>query len=111
MESSAFRLNEFHRLSALRSVRDFKPKHNLMELVVCVQEEVEELASAVLGVTGKKERKKHLTNVHVLDAVADAITYLSLVASEVGCDDLESLLGNTFNMVSDRVGSDLKVQV
>ena len=49
-------------------------------LVVCVQEEVGELAAAVLGVTGEKKRKAHMTNADVLDAVADAMTYLSLVA-------------------------------
>lgn len=41
----------------------------------------------------------------MLDAVADAMTYLSLVASTVGCTDLEALLGKTFNMVSERAGS------
>jgi len=45
--------------------------------VICVQEEVGELAAAILGVTGEKKRKAHLTNADVLDAVADAITYLS----------------------------------
>ncbi len=45
----------------------------------------------------------------VLDAVADAMTYLSLVAGSVGCDDLEELLARTFNMVSDRAGSAIRV--
>ena len=76
-----------------------------MALVVCVQEEVGELAAAVLGITGEKKRKAHLTTADVLDAVADAMTYLSLVASAVGCDDLETLLGETFDMVSKRAGS------
>ena len=39
------------------------------------------------------------------------MTYLSLVAHSVGCEDLESLLGNTFNMVSDRAKSTIKVKV
>jgi hypothetical protein len=39
------------------------------------------------------------------------MTYLSLVASNVGCMDLEKLLGETFNMVSDRAGSKIKVGV
>jgi NTP pyrophosphatase (non-canonical NTP hydrolase) len=106
-----FHLNEFHEINAQRAKKDFSPEHNLTALVVCVQEEVGELAAAVLGVTGEKKRKAHLKKEDVLDAVADAMTYLSLVASKVGCDDLESLLGKTFNMVSDRCGSKLKVGV
>lgn len=50
----------------------------------------------------------HLTNADVLDAVADCMTYLSLIAADVGCDDLEKLLGDTFNMVSERAGSAIK---
>lgn len=106
-----FHLNEFHRLNALRAGKDFTPEHGLIALVACVQEEIGELAAAALGVSGEKQRKAHLTNDDVLDAVADAMTYLSLVASKVGCTDLESLLGQTFNMVSDRCGSVIKVGV
>lgn len=101
-------LNEFHKANWQRMHEAFAPPHPLTALVVCVQEEVGELAAAVLGVTGEKARKAHLTNADVLDAVADAITYLSLVASSVGCDDLERILGSTFNMVSDRAGSSFK---
>lgn len=101
-------LNQFHELNRQRQHEAFAPAHSLTALVVCVQEEVGELASAVLGVTGEKKRKAHLTNADVLDAVADAITYLSLVASAAGCADLEKLLGDTFNMVSDRAGSKIK---
>lgn len=105
---SAFSLNAFHRANVDRQ-KDFGKPHSLQELVMCVQEEVGELASAVLGCTGAKKRKEHLTETDVKDAVADAITYLSLVAAKVGCDDLESLLGNTFNAVSKRVKSDVMV--
>lgn len=97
-------LNEFHALNIQRQHEAFAPPYPLTALVVCVQEEVGELAAAVLGVTGAK-RKAHLTNADVLDAVADAMTYLSLVAGSVGCTDLEKLLGDTFNMVSERAGS------
>ncbi len=106
-----FHLNDFHAKNKERGEKDFKPEHSLIALVVCVQEEIGELAAAALGVTGEKARKAHLTNADVLDAVADAITYLSLVASKVGCGDLEKLLGETFNMVSDRAGSKIKVGV
>lgn len=100
-------LNEFHRLNKERQHEAFAPAHSLTALVVCVQEEVGELAGAVLGVTGEKKRKMHMTRDDVLDAVADAMTYLSLVASSLGCDDLENLLQDTFNMVSERAGSKL----
>ena len=103
-------LNEFHRVNIERQHEAFAPPHPLPALVMCVQEEVGELAAAVLGVTGEKKRKAHLTNDDVLDAVADAMTYLSLVAGAVGCTDLQGLLGRTFNMVSERAGSKLRVE-
>src|SRR5574342_607680 len=103
-----FHLNEFHRVNAERCAKDFPPQHSLIALVACVQEEIGELAAAVLGVTGEKKRKAHLTKDDVLDAVADAMTYLSLVAAKAGCADLEELLATTFNKVSLRAGSNLK---
>lgn len=102
-------LNDFHRANMARQSEAFAPAHTLTALVVCVQEEVGELAAAVLGVTGQKARKAHLTNADVLDAVADAISYLSLVAGLVGCEDLEGLLADTFNAVSERAGSSIRV--
>lgn len=102
-------LNEFHKANIARQHEAFAPAHPLTALVVCVQEEVGELAGAVLGVTGEKARKAHKTREDVLDAVADAMTYLSLVAGSVGCDDLEKLLADTFNMVSERCGSKITV--
>jgi NTP pyrophosphatase (non-canonical NTP hydrolase) len=104
-----FHLNDFHRINKARQHEAFSPPHPITALVACVAEEVGELAAAVLGVTGEKKRKAHLTNDDVLDAVADAMTYLSLVASAAGCDDLEALLAKTFNMVSKRAGSKLFV--
>lgn len=104
------RLNDFHEKNELRQNEAFAPAHTTAGLVMCVQEEVGELAAAVLGVSGEKKRKAHLTNDDVLDACADAITYLSLVAYRHGCRDLEKLLVDTFNMVSDRVGSTIKVE-
>lgn len=103
------KLNDFHKINIARQHEAFAPPHPLMALIVCVQEEVGELAGAVLGVTGEKKRKAHKTREDVLDAVADAMTYLSLVAGSVECDDLEGLLADTFDMVSDRVGSKYKV--
>lgn len=98
-------LNDFHTKNWQRMHEAFPPPHDLKALVICVQEEVGELAAAVLGVTGEKKRKAHLTYDDVLDAVADAITYLSLVARAAGCEDLEKLIGQTFNAVSTRAGS------
>ncbi len=104
------KLNEFHAQNIRRQHEAFAPAHSLIELSACVQEEAGELAGAILGVTGAKKRKAHLTNADVLDAVADCMTYLSLVAAAAGCDDLESLLADTFNMVSDRAGSSIKIE-
>lgn len=104
-------LNDFHLKNWQRMHEAFAPPHDLKALVICVQEEVGELAGAVLGVTKEKARKAHLTNADVLDAVADAITYLSLVAYSAGCEDLEKLVGSTFNMVSDRAGSPIKTML
>jgi NTP pyrophosphatase (non-canonical NTP hydrolase) len=103
------RLNDFHRANIARQHEAFAPAHPLMALVACVQEEVGELAGAVLGVTGEKAHKAHKTREDVLDAVADAMTYLSLVAGSIGCDDLEGLLSSTFNAVSRRAGSSIFV--
>ena len=103
------RLNEFHKANAARQHEAFAPPHSLSDLVVCVQEEVGELAGAVLGVTGVKKRKAHKTREDVLDAVADAMTYLALIADRMGCEDLEGLLATTFNTVSERAGSKILV--
>lgn len=104
------KLNDFHKKNWERMHEAFAPPHGLHALVVCVQEEVGELAGAVLGVTGEKKRKAHKTKEDVKDAVADVMTYLSLIAYSVGCTDLENLLADTFNMVSDRAGSAIKVE-
>lgn len=97
-------LNIFHRRNWVRMHEAFAPGHGALALVACVQEEVGELAAAVLGVEKEKKRKAK-TREDVLDAVADAITYLSLIASHYGEDDLEGLLARTFDMVSERSGS------
>lgn len=104
-------LNEFHRVNVARQHEALAPAHSLQGLVMCTIEEVGELAGAVSGVTGEKKRKAHLTNDDVLDAVADAITYLSLIADRAGCADLAGLIATTFNMVSDRAGSAIKVRL
>lgn len=103
------KLNDFHKKNIERQHEAFAPAHSLLGLSACVQEEAGELAGAILGLTGEKKRKAHKTREDVLDAVADCITYLSLVAGAVGCDDLEKLLADTFNMVSDRAGSKIKI--
>jgi hypothetical protein len=86
-------INEFHRINVARQHEAFAPPHSLLGLIACVSEEVGELAGAALGVTNEKKRKSGMTNADMLDAVADSITYLSLVADRCGCSDLETLLG------------------
>jgi hypothetical protein len=103
------KLNDFHKANVARQKEVFSPPHSLMGLVLCCQEEVGELSGCVLGITGEKKRKAHKTVEDALDGVADAITYLSLVAAHLGCEDLEGLLAQTFNMVSERAGSTISV--
>jgi NTP pyrophosphatase (non-canonical NTP hydrolase) len=104
-----FHLNEFHRINRERCEKDFSPAHGAMALIACCMEELGETAGSVLGVTGEKKRKANKTKADVLDGVADCMTYLSLLAWEMGCDDLETLLAETFNYVSERAGSKRKI--
>lgn len=102
-------LNHFHEANVLRAREAFAPEHSLLGLSACIQEEAGELAGCILGITGEKKRKAHKTRAEALDGVADLITYASLMAAALGCDDLEGLLRDTFNMVSDRAGTGIKV--
>jgi hypothetical protein len=99
------RLNDFHALNRARQLEAFAPPHSLLGLSACIQEEAGELAGCLLGITGEKKRKASKTVADALDGVADLITYASIVAYDLGCTDLESLLADTFNMVSERAGS------
>jgi hypothetical protein len=81
-------LNKWHELNYRRMGEAFAPAHATDALIVCVGEELGELCAAVLGVTGEKKRKAHKTEADVLDACADAATYLSLVISSLGYSDL-----------------------
>lgn len=93
-----FTLNDFHEKNWLRMASGvFGPPHNLIALTVCVQEEVGELASAALGVTGEKERKAGKTIDDVLDACSDAMSYLSLWLYCSGQRDLQAMFD--FHMV------------
>jgi NTP pyrophosphatase (non-canonical NTP hydrolase) len=107
-----FHLNDFHRVNAERAKEGvFGPEHDLKALGLCASEEIGEVCAVILGMTGEKKRKAHLTREDLLSEVADAITYLSLIASKVGCADLETVLGERFNTVSKRAGSKLTVGV
>lgn len=101
-------LNRFHKRNWERSQAGvFGTPHTRVELVACIAEEVGELADAVLRMENVKhvrQGSRVVTREDVLDAVADAMTYLSLVAASYGETDLESLLINTFNYVSARAG-------
>ena len=103
------RFNRFHWQNWLRMQSGvFGTPHSKIALLACIQEECGELARAVLRVEGEKTRTP-ATRDDVLDAIADAITYLSLLASAYNEHDLEHLLCEVFDMVSDRAGSPLKV--
>lgn len=85
-------LNDFHKQNWMRMHEAFAPAHSTDALLVCVGEEIGELCGAILGVTGEKKRKAHLKPADVLDACADAATYLSLVIGSLGETDLVSAL-------------------
>lgn len=85
-------LNEFHKCNWMRMHEAFAPAHSTDALLVCVGEELGELCGAILGVTGEKKRKAHKTVADVLDACADAATYLSLVIGSLDETDLVGVL-------------------
>lgn len=99
-----FDLQEFSYLNKLRMGEAFAPGHGPMALVACVAEELGEISACVLGIEGEKKRKKHLTVDDLGEEIADAVTYLDLLASSYGLD-LATILRNKFNKVSDRSGS------
>jgi hypothetical protein len=85
-------LNEWHDQNWKRmATGTFGEPHSEVALLVCIGEELGELCSAMLGVTGEKKRKAHLTHADVTDACADAATYLSLLLRAQGNRDLERL--------------------
>lgn len=67
------------------------------------------LCAACLGVSGEKARKSHLQPKDIVKHVRDMFTWFRLLAPKWGVKDLEQLLVDTFNMVSDRCGSPIKV--
>lgn len=85
-------LNEFHKVNVARQHEAFAPAHSRDALLACVGEETGELCAALLGVTGEKKRKAHLTKSDVTDACADAATYVSLLLDALGFSDLEKVL-------------------
>jgi NTP pyrophosphatase (non-canonical NTP hydrolase) len=105
MSFATFHIKNWNRMQS----GAFGKPHEAIALVACVAEEVGELARAVLRYEGEKKRTT-ATRAEVLDAVADSITYLSLVAAYYGCDDLETLLIDTFDMVSERVNCPIRVK-
>ena len=86
------------------NIKEFGPDH----WIKAVFEEVGEISGAILGMSGKKERKKHLTREDALDEIGDAVACLDLLAQS-----LDSTLGECairkFNKISDRIGSNIKI--
>jgi NTP pyrophosphatase (non-canonical NTP hydrolase) len=70
-------------------------------LTIC--EEAGEVAAAVMGVSGKKRSKSHLTDKDVAFELADVVTYCDLLAQRLGFD-LGKVLAAKFDKVSDRIG-------
>ena|ERR1022692_3490807 len=75
---------------------------------LAVGEECGEVIGAVLGMTGRKERKKHLTKEDVFKEIGDVGACLDLLAQSLG-GTLGECMRMKFNIVSDRIGSDIKL--
>lgn len=69
--------------------------------------EMGKMVSAALGVTGKKERKKHLTLENLEQAVTAMLLWLQVIATNNGCQNFGELVVDVFNMVSKRAGSSI----
>jgi NTP pyrophosphatase (non-canonical NTP hydrolase) len=71
-------------------------------------EEAGEVLGAVLGMTGRKARKKDLTKQDVFKEIGDTAACLDLLAQSLG-STLGECVQNKFNEVSDRIGSNIKL--
>lgn len=104
----------FSAANRLRCERDFgepldaSSQYTPAHWALTVAEEVGEIAAAVLGVAGLKKRKAHLTVADIGDEIADAVSYLDLLATRLGLD-LSTVLAGKFNRVSERIGSDVRI--
>ncbi len=104
----------FSAANRLRCERDFgepldaSSQYTPAHWALTVAEEVGEIAAAVLGVAGLKKRKAHLTVADIGDEIADAVSYLDLLATRLGLD-LSTVLVGKFNRVSERIGSDVRI--
>lgn len=70
---------------------------------LCLAEEAGEVMGAVLGATGQKKRKAHLTAKDVGDELADLVAYADLLAHAMGLD-LGACVAAKWNRVSERIG-------
>jgi NTP pyrophosphatase (non-canonical NTP hydrolase) len=77
--------------------------HTPAGLVACIAEEHGEVAACILGLTGEKKRKGHLTIADLGHELADVVTYCDLLADQYGID-LGAAVREKFNIVSGRVG-------
>lgn len=84
-------------------ISSFGQAHSPAGLVACIAEEHGEVAACVLGLTGEKKRKAHLTIADLGHELADVVTYCDLLADQYGID-LGEAVREKFNIVSARVG-------
>jgi NTP pyrophosphatase (non-canonical NTP hydrolase) len=81
-------------------VREWSPPEWLM----CATGELGELAGAMK----LRRRGQHVPDEVIAHEIADVIIYLDLLAASLGID-LEEAVRRKFNIVSDRVGSSIKL--
>lgn len=84
-------------------IESFGRLHSPAGLVACIAEEHGEVAACVLGLTGEKKRKEHLTIADLGHELGDVVTYCDLLADQYGID-LGEAVREKFNIVSARVG-------
>jgi NTP pyrophosphatase (non-canonical NTP hydrolase) len=86
----------------------YSSEHTVEALAMCLAEECGEVSAAVLGWSGEKQSKSHLTAKDIADEIADVITYCDLLCTRLGFDTA-TVLADKFNRVSDRIRCPIKV--
>ncbi len=118
MVTNHLAFSELKSANQLRCERDFNERlddtstYTPADWVLSVVEETGEIAGAILGATGKKRSKKHLTMADVGNEIADAVIYLDLLATRLGMN-LGDLVVAKFNATSARMDppSDIRLGV
>lgn len=113
MSTSTLTFDNFSYLNARRCVEGFGRKLNFDSAVVhtlAACGEVGEMAQEIKRIldTGSEPTEEQVEK--LMNEVADAITYLDLIPSHLG-QKTSDILTRKFNVVSDRIGTKIKIPV